>query len=253
MTDQPARTTWPSRFRTSFTDPRPRPGGILAGVLCALLAFAAVVQVRARDAGSQLEGARESDLVAILDNVTEQSRRLQEERGELLTRKDNLESGADRDQAALEEATERAQTLGILAGTLPATGPGIVLRIADPDAVVTADLLLNTVQEVRDAGAEAIQLDDDRIVASTDFLDGGAGVVLVDGAASAPPYVFTIIGDPDTLSTALGIPGGALAALAERGASGSVSEQTDLLIDAVRPPEQMPNSRASRDGPRGDR
>ena len=56
--------------------------------------------------------------------------------------------------------------LGILAGTVAAEGPGIVVTI---DGVDDAALLLDTVQELRDAGAEAIQLGDVRVVASTYF------------------------------------------------------------------------------------
>jgi hypothetical protein len=52
--DDPAEATWLARLRRSFREPRLSRGQVLAGILCGLLAFAAVVQIRARDAGSQL-------------------------------------------------------------------------------------------------------------------------------------------------------------------------------------------------------
>lgn len=247
MEQAPTPGRWFDRLRRTFTNPRPSAGQVLAGVLCGLLAFAAVVQVRARDAGSQLEGARQSDLVTILDSVSEQSRRLEEERRELLSTKERLQSGADREQAALEEAAERAETLGILAGTLPATGPGIELTITDPQRNVTADVLLNTLQELRDAGAEAIELNDVRLVASTELLDSGDGAIAVDGVRVQPPLVLTVIGDPGTLATALKIPGGVLDTLAERGSTGLATERDQVRVDAVRPLDPMPHSRASSD------
>lgn len=244
--DDPAATTWLTRLRRSFRDPRLSRGQLLAAVLCGLLAFAAVVQIRARDAGSQLAGARESDLVVILDGVTGQAQRLEDERRDLQSAKERLEFGADREQAALEQATDRATTLGILAGTLAAKGPGIRLTIDDPGGKVDADTLLNALQELRDAGAEAIQINAVRVVASTDFLDEPSGGILVDGTRTGPPYTFLVIGDPDTISTALDIPGGVLDVLAERDAAGDVSKQPDVRVDAVRAPDPMPHSHVSR-------
>lgn len=244
--DDPAEATWLARLRRSFREPRLSRGQVLAGILCGLLAFAAVVQIRARDAGSQLAGARESDLVVILDGVTGQAQRLEDERRDLQSAQERLEFGADREQAALEQATERATTLGILAGTLAAKGPGVQLTIQDPAGKVDADTLLNALQELRDAGAEAIQLNALRLVASTDLLDVASGRILVDGTRIQPPYTFLVIGDPDTIATALNIPGGVLDVLAERDATGEVSKRPEVRVDAVRAPDPMPNSRASR-------
>src|SRR5204862_247268 len=78
-------------------------------------------------------------------------------------------------QAALREARDRARTLGILTGTLPARGPGIVLTVVDPQGTVGADVLLDAVEELRDAGAEALQLSGVCVVAQTPIVDDPAG------------------------------------------------------------------------------
>jgi len=163
-----------------------------------------------------------------------------------------LTGGAGQTQAALEEAQQRAATLQILAGTVGASGTGIDLRIDDPDRKITADVLLDTLEELRDAGAEAIEITGApvspagsteasavatpgaplavRLVASSYFVDSqdGNGVV-VDGTLLAPPYDFLAIGDPPTMSQAMGIPGGVLDTLKGKGASGKVT-----ALDAVR-------------------
>jgi uncharacterized protein YlxW (UPF0749 family) len=84
------------------------------------------------------------------------------------------------------------------------------------------------------------------LVASTDFLDVASSRILVDGTRIQPPYTFLVIGDPDTIATALDIPGGVLDVLAERDATGEVSKRPEVRVDAVRAPDPMPNSRASR-------
>jgi uncharacterized protein YlxW (UPF0749 family) len=229
--------TGPARLRAALR----RSGGrsqLVVAALCALLSFATVVQVRFLDADSTLLTARQSDLVRILDDLNDRSDRLESEIRELQATKDRLQFGSDRAKTALEEAEQRRKVLGILAGTLPAHGPGIELRIADPEGRVDAAVLLDTLQELRDAGAEAVQINDLRVVASTDFLDDRPSRVRIDGRVVSAPYVFKVIGDPETLTPALRIPGGVLAVLAERGAEAAVDRRDDVVIDALRPVAQ---------------
>jgi uncharacterized protein YlxW (UPF0749 family) len=119
-----------------------------------------------------------------------------------------LESTTDNRRAALQEARAEATTLAILTGTVPATGPGVVIRIDDPDGAVGAATMLNAIQELRDAGAESIEINDSaRVVAQTYFADRD-GSLTVDGDPLRPPYVIDAIGSPPTLSVAVVFPGG---------------------------------------------
>ena len=228
-----------ARLRSAL-HPRATRAQLVAALLCGVLGFAAAVQVRSTQ-DEELSGLRQTDLVRILDDVSERTARLQGEARELEDARD-LVSGSDR-LAALQEARDRARVLGILAGTLPARGPGIELTITDPDSQVGSDVLLDTLQELRDAGAEAIEVSHVggpavRVVASTAFVDvgepgSGAGVE-VDGTTLPAPYRFRVIGDPATLATALDIPGGVLEVLDQRGAQGVVTEQPSVEITSLR-------------------
>ena len=220
--------------------PRVSRSKILAAVLCAGLGFALVVQVRVHARGENLESARPSDLVLILDNVTEESHRLTDELRELEATRQRLTFGSDRSRAVLEETTKLVRTLGILAGTVPAQGPGIELSISDPGARLTANDLLNTLQELRDAGAEVVQINDVRVVASTHFLDEGPGRIRIDDRSATSPYRFTAIGDPATLASALQIPGGVFSNLRDAGASGDLDERQLVRVDAVVPGPTAP-------------
>jgi uncharacterized protein YlxW (UPF0749 family) len=223
------------RLLNTFLRPRVTRGAFAAALLCGLLGFAAVVQVRAhQDAG--LGGLRQSELIGILDNVSAQSDRLREEAGELERTYADLTTGRDRGRAAVREAQQRADTLGVLAGTLPAEGPGIELVIPDPAGVVESGDLLDAVQELRDAGAEAIQVGSVRVVADTFFVDGEVpGTVQVDGQPLRPPYRMRVIGDPPTLAAALDIPGGILESLAAKDSVAEVTQEETVRIDALRP------------------
>jgi uncharacterized protein YlxW (UPF0749 family) len=218
---------------------KPSGGQLMAAVLCALLGFAVAVQVRAnQDAG--LSGLRQTDLVSILDDVTARASRLQAEARDLEDTKARVTGGSNGTRAALDDARERSQTLGILAGTLPAEGPGIEFTISDPAGKVGADVLLDTLQELRDAGGEAFEIgaldgESVRVIASTYISDGDRGGIVVDGVDLKSPYRIRVIGDSRTLAGALDIPGGVLDVLSQSNAQGIVTQRANVEIRSLRP------------------
>jgi uncharacterized protein YlxW (UPF0749 family) len=206
---------------------------LLGAVLLGLLGFSLVVQARQTQSDS-FSSASQTELVQVLDNVNQKAERLDAEARDLQQTREELRNSSDRAAAAEKAARARLEVLGILAGTQAAQGPGITLLIDDPTGLVSAAMLLDTVQELRDAGAEAIQLAGVRVVASTSFVDAPGGGVRVDGAVLSPPYTFLAIGDPATQASALNIPGGVLETLQQAGATGTVRRGEDLTVSAVR-------------------
>ncbi|MGI4895700.1 MAG: DUF881 domain-containing protein [Janthinobacterium lividum] len=230
---RPRRSPWRRLLRAAR--PRASRAQLLAGVLCAALGFGVVVQVRQTDVAG-LDDLRETDLVRILDDTGERGDRLADEVAQLEATRDELTAGSDSAQAAARAARERAQLYGLLAGTVPATGPGIVATIDDPTGAVRAVSLIQLVQELRDAGAEAIQIGSARVVASTSFSDAGGAQgpgVLVDAILQSSPYTVTAIGDPETVSTALDIPGGVRETLQQMGAGLDVRSSTSVQVTAL--------------------
>ena len=108
---------------------------------------------------------------------------------------------------------------------------------AEAQSTVRSAQVLDLVQELRDAGAEAIQIGSVRVVASTWFADA-AGGVSVDGTALRPPYTVLAIGESQTMATALEIPGGVVASLPDRAAATvAAREQVEVTaLHAVRAP-----------------
>ncbi len=212
--------------------PRTTSAQLLAGGLCALLGFAIAVQVRQTDTVT-LSTMRESELVSLLDQTTRQADELQQQVAELERTQQELQSGSTSREAALEAATRSAAVQGILSGRLPAEGPGVTVTISDPSGKVSALTLLNLLEELRNAGAEAVQLNDLRLTASSYLVAGDDGVE-VDGTVLEPPYRWIAIGDAQTLATALSIPGGALAKVQVDGGLGSVSQEDQVEVRATR-------------------
>lgn len=229
--------------------PRLRRVDLAVAVLLAVLGFAAVVQVRSTQEQGPLATARQEDLVQILDDVANRNDRLRAEITALEQTRRELTSGSGSTEAALAEARRREQLLGILAGTVAARGPGLQLTITDPKSQIDAAVLLGALEELRAAGAEAVQIEGPvslgnnrtpggnqvRVVASTSFTDGDAGGVVVDQVLLRPPYRFVVVGDPATISTALGIRGGVVDSVQINGGEAFVERREELLVGALRP------------------
>jgi len=217
---------------------RARPGRsqVAAAVLCGLLAFALVTQAHSNASGSGLSTARTQDLLAILADLQGRADRLRSQVSTLQTTEGKLQGGSAGTAAALAEARARAQTLAILTGTAPARGPGIVLTVTDPRGSVPADELVDALEELRDAGAEALQLSGVRVVASTAVVGSAGGGIRVDGTPVRPPYRLVAIGDPKTMASALAIPGGVVDTIAGmRGAQAIVTTSPSVTVSALRP------------------
>ncbi len=207
---------------------------LLAGLLALLLGVGLVAATRPGVEETAWEGARESDLVQLLDDLDQRATRLELQRQELLAAEARL--GSEDDAARLAEIQRRLEALEVLAGTAPVTGPGITLTIADPDRSVESSTLLSTVNELRDAGAQAISIGDQRVVADTWFGEGERpGSIVVSGTTLRPPYVLLVVGDPQTLATAMRIPGGVEDAVRAAGGSSTVVESQDVTVSALRP------------------
>jgi len=213
--------------------PRATKANGFAALLAILLGFAVATQVHQNQVVG-LESLRQSELVTILDNATLLSARLDQNARELQTTRDELVSGSTGDAAALKAAQQRLDALGVLAGTARAHGPGIRMTIGDPSNKVTPPLLLDAIEELRDAGAEAIQVDDVRVVASSWFGQGTSGIE-IDGTRISSPYSVVAIGDPQTMSSAMEIPGGLSETVRQAGASITVTQQSDVTVGALHP------------------
>jgi uncharacterized protein YlxW (UPF0749 family) len=225
------------RLRAGF---KPSRGQAIVAVVLALVACVAVVQVRVNRADDGYQNARREDLIAILDGLGQNTRRLESEIADLEERKNSLSSSADKAQTAREQAEAQVRTLGILAGTLPAQGPGVRITLNDPQGKMSSLNMLDAIEELRDAGAEAIQINGSvRVVASTDFVDDAPGIQ-IDGQKLNSPYVIEAIGESHNLSEAANFPGGLVSEVTgpQVGGTAEVNELENVAITALHAPEE---------------
>jgi uncharacterized protein YlxW (UPF0749 family) len=211
----------------------------VVGLLLAVVGFAAVTQVTSYGVDETYAGYRQQALIDVLNGLAGTTRRAEAEIARLEETREDLRSDTSAEQAALEEARREAEVMEILAGVVPVTGPGIRITITEETGQVDIDSLLDTVQEMRTAFAEAMQFNGQvRVVAQTSFEEGTGGIY-VDGTFLEPPYVLDVIGDPHTLHGGLTFPEGPIDQLEFDGATVEVEELQSLDIESVAEPGRL--------------
>jgi uncharacterized protein YlxW (UPF0749 family) len=212
-------------------------GQLIAAGLLALLGFAAVVQVQANNTDAAYVGARQDELIALINSLSLASQRTENEISDLVTTRNSLLDDTEARRTALEQARQQAEQYGILAGTLPAVGPGVRIEIKDATGAVGSNNLINGIQELRDAGAEAIQLNGTvRVVAQTALRDGPNGGVVADGELITAPYVIEAIGSPHDLATALDIARGFTDEVERAGGEVTINQLDSVEIGSIAEP-----------------
>ena len=217
-------------------------GELAVVVVCAIVGFLLAAQLRtvqltgAADAASaaRLETLQDlyNELTAERDGLAEQVSQLQ---GELALYRDEAASG----QAGSEALRAEVDQLEITAGLTDVEGPGVTVILEDSasanltgdeaDYLIHDSDLLSVINELRSAGAEAISLNGERILATSEVRCTGA-VVTVNGRRYAAPYIIFAIGDPDTLYSALTMRSGVADVLSQWGITVKVTASDLLLI-----------------------
>ncbi|MBS2937980.1 DUF881 domain-containing protein [Nocardioides sp. J2M5] len=235
--DQPDRPDRPEpgrdRLRGALSRPSRRQA--VVAVLLAVLGFTFVVQVRDTKANDTYAGLRESELIQVLDGLTGTAERARREVDRLESRRDALLDENQARAAALDEAEQRVRTLNIIAGLVPVAGEGLRITITETTSRVSVGSLLDTVQELRTAGAEAMEFNDEiRLGADSSFQNAVGGIEL-DDQLLEPPYVLDVIGDPHVLRTALTFSTGPVETLETLdGAKVTIEEPERVEVTSVR-------------------
>lgn len=229
----------------------PGRGQVIAAVILFVVGLGGAMQIRLTNTDDAYTNARREDLIQILDGLGSESRRLEGEIADLQQTRTTLEGGANSRRVAEEESQRRLSELSILAGTVGAKGPGIRMRIIDPDQKVTANVLVDAVQEMRDAGAEAIEFNDSvRVVASTWFSSDGSTLV-ADDQRLTRPITMEVIGDPHSLDEAARFRGGLASEISGPRIGGSVSIErlTEVEITSLHSPAENQYARPASAAP----
>ena len=222
---------------------RKRNKGELAIVaVCIVVGFLLAAQLRSvqlAGAADATNASRLETLQSLYNEVTAERDGLQDQvtqlQGELELYRQQAASG----QAGSEALVAELEQMEITAGLTDVEGPGVTVILSDStqtnvtgneaDYLIHDNDILSVINELRSAGAEAISLNGERILATSEVRCTGA-VVTVNGRRYAAPYVIFAIGDPDTLYSALTMRNGVVDVLSQWGIQVQVTTSEQLLI-----------------------
>lgn len=208
-------------------------GGISAALVALFLGVLVVTQVRTQDVYSRsLELESPASLTTLIANLAESNSELRREVFDLRLRTEAARADAASGKGTLSEAQRQLGQLEVFSGGTRVDGPGISVRIDGPfDDKALSDL----VNELRNAGAEAIAMNGLRVGPRSWFGMATDGTLTIDATAVRGPWTVSAIGSPDVLYVAMTRTGGIIGQfeLIYRGTRFLVARETALELPAL--------------------
>lgn len=209
---------------------------ITIGVICILLTSVMFVQFKSVEVieKSGVGAMREEELKTEYSLVREKTKELEKSLEEVEKSIDEYNSQSSDTQGTIELLKADVKKANIDLGYTDVKGPGIVIVVADgdrgtiEDRVTFSDLLL-LVNELKFAGAEAISINNFRVVNNT-YL-AYTNCIIMNGPKIDSPYTIKVIGDTKYLESVLNIKGGVKEQMKNEGKKVSYTVEDEVYIN----------------------
>lgn len=209
-----------------------RSAQLLLTIVCFILGLLLVAQFRTQRMTSRsLLSASSADQLAMISSLVENNARLREEMEALEEQLSEYQQATGR--AMLGALVQELNKIRIINGLVEVSGAGVEVTIDGPIGVLDIQDLIN---ELRNAGAEALTINGERLTLYSVIASTEDGVMIVNGMKPSRPYILQAIGQPETLETALLRRGGLIATL-ERNYDGlavSVIKRERMVLPVYR-------------------
>lgn len=216
---------------------------LLIGSACLILGILIAVQYRfiqksyLTDSG---QAQKSAELINELNATKEKHKQLLQEISDLQKQLDDIKNAASSESVLVKNLTDELQRYKAYAGMTKLSGSGVMVTIDNPhtdmnnasEKNIAYDyrLLLELINELNASGAEAISINEQRMVNNTEIRLAGTQMN-VNMIPINTPYVFKVLGDPDTLDGAISQRFGVIQSIRENGYYVEVRkvDQMDIL------------------------
>ena len=208
---------------------------LVFGILCLILTFAITVQLRVSSLSES-----ESSQTKITDKLKDEIFRLNDENVKLAEKFQNTTSELDdaRNQAAQNDSSskdtsELIKKYTIVSGKTDVTGQGIIIKYKPSDNEAKADIvkdLRDIVNEIKNAGAEAIEINNQRIVGTT-AIEMVKNKIEINDTEVSENFIIKAIGDSNLMYSGLIRPGGTIENIRESGVSIEINSENTIKIN----------------------
>lgn len=214
---------------------------ISVSMVCAVLGALLAIQIRTQSAvHSVVRTRRVEDLALMVTNLEEEKEALISENGEL---KKKLEDAA-RGRNLFKSVTGEMENLKVKAGLVEVEGPGVTVKLEDSTIkpkqgedpnlfLVHEDDLLKLSNELFAAGAEAVAINEQRLIATSEVKCAGP-TISINNTRIGSPYIIKAIGEAKTLETSLLMRGYTVETLKSWGIRVSIARADIIRIPAYK-------------------
>lgn len=193
-------------------------GMIVIGLLAMFIGLVISIQItttQGSDQGGLVPVAKAQGYLEELKKVRAEKDVAVEQLNELESRLDSIEKEKADEDFVLKGVVSDLEKYKMAAGVIDVQGTGVVVTVDDPVPteefsdeysviMLRYELLLSLVNKMKDAGAEAISINGQRIIATTEISLAGENVN-INTVPTAPPYIIKAIGNPETIESTLTI------------------------------------------------
>lgn len=220
---------------------------ILMGILALFVGLVISIQIsttQGSDPGGVIPLAKAQGYVAALKKANAERDSALTELNEYKDRVNEMEKAMSDEDVSLKDVLKDQDKYKMAAGLVDVHGPGVVISLDDPLPIAgaqaennsiliygTQEYLLKLVNRLKDGGAEAISVNEYRIVATSEISLAGNNIN-INGKPTAPPYTIKAIGNPDTIASAITMRAGIVDSMREDGLRISIAKQEDVEIKA---------------------
>ncbi|NLH97769.1 MAG: DUF881 domain-containing protein [Clostridiaceae bacterium] len=203
-------------------------------LVCMLLGIMLALQYRSVNYNQSIASLENKRLEELKEEVI----RLQNQKNELQERYQKLEEENQTfarvkagDSEAVQQLKNNLLKARIFAGLETVRGAGIIITLDDdyPWAVMDAHIL-DVVNELRASGAQAISVNDERVVAMTEIRSAG-DYIMINGKQHKAPFTIKAIANPNYLERALMMIGGVVENLEGDGLKVSIKKSDEIIIN----------------------
>ncbi|MDF2501862.1 MAG: hypothetical protein K0Q77_2576 [Anaerosporomusa subterranea] len=220
-----------------------RKGQVALTLVCIILGLMLAIQFRTTDGNLPLQSQRAEDLTRRLAQVDQERTTLQNEVHKL---RSGVTSSADAEQIKSKAGFTRITGTGIqvtMDDRGVKSGPG---KNSELYLIRDSDILL-VLNELKAAGAEAISINGQRVISTTEVRNAGPAIV-VNNIAISSPIEIKAIGDPAMLENALKIRGGVIETRQIWGIQIAVTKQQNVEIPMYKGPQRFNYAKPVKEG-----
>lgn len=183
---------------------------IVVFIVCIVLVSVMLMQFRTVEQTdiTEIENMRESELQTALSEWKTRYEEIAAQLDDINSRINEYNKTIEDNEAASELIDKELAESNLLVGKTDVYGEGVVVTLSDGEIAVSSENLKDLVNELRYAGAEAISINENRVLATTDIIDMAEYTyIMVNLQRIQGPYVIKAIGNKEQLSSILNMKG----------------------------------------------